>query len=90
MKKLLKKIEAMEVQMDKAQQWAEYWLQDEHFDEERSNEFEQESDAIYENLYQLFGQAADQIVDATSGQIDKVMAMTMIRCRRKEVKRIFA
>lgn len=90
MKDLLNKMKAMENEMEEAQNQSEYWLEDEHFNEEKSDKFEKEADAIYEELYILFDQAADKIVNITSGQIDKVTAMTMIRCRRSEVERIFS
>ena len=90
MKELLRKIKVLEKEMDKAQDQSEYWLEDEHFDLEKSERFEKEADAIYESLYKLLNQTADRIVSITSGQVDKVTAMTMIRCRRSEIERIFA
>lgn len=90
LKDMLKKMQAMEVQMNEAQDQAEYWMEEAHFDIEKSDRFEQEADVIYESLHKLFNQAADKIVGITSGQIDKVTAMKMIRCRRSEVERIFA
>ena len=90
MKELLRKIKVLEKEMDKAQDQSEYWLEDEHFDLEKSERFEKEADAIYERLYKLLNQTADRIVSITSGQVDKVTAMTMIRCRRSEIVRIFA
>lgn len=89
MRNLLEKIRALEGEMDKAQEQTEYWLENEHFDLEKSVRFEREADDIYESLYKLFNQAAEKIVSLTSGQIDKVTAMAMIRCRRSEVERIF-
>ena len=90
MKELLRKIKVLEKEMDKAQDQSEYWLENEHFDLEKSERFEKEADAIYERLYKLLNQTADRIVSITSGQVDKVTAMTMIRCRRSEIERIFA
>ena len=90
MKELLRKIKVLEKEMDKAQDQSEYWLEDEHFDLEKSERFEKEADASYERLYKLLNQTADRIVSITSGQVDKVTAMTMIRCRRSEIERIFA
>lgn len=90
MKDLIKKIHILEKKMDKIQAKSEYWLEKEHLDIEKSDQFEQEADEIYESLYRLFDQAAERIVSITSGQIDKITAMKMIRCRRKEVERIFA
>lgn len=90
MKEMLKKMQELESQMDMVQQEADYWLEDEHFDEAKSNGLEEEADTIYEVLYQLFDKAAEKIVSITSGQIDKVTAMKMIRCRRSEIERLFA
>ena len=89
MKELLNKMQIMENEMELAQQQSEYWLEEEHFNEEKSEKFEQEADLIYEELYSLFNKAAEKIVSITSGQIDKAMAMSMIRCRRSELERIF-
>lgn len=89
MKNLLNRMQIMENEMELAQQQSDYWLEEEHFNEEKAEKFEQEADAIYEELYRLFNKAAEKIVSITSGQIDKAMAMTMIRCRRSEVERIF-
>lgn len=90
MRNLLNKMQVMENEMELAHQRSDYWMEKEHFDEEKSMRFEQEADAIYEELYGVFDKAAEKIVSITSGQINKAMAMTMIRCRRSEVERIFA
>lgn len=90
MKELLEKMSRMEQEMEELETHADYWMADEHFDEEKADEYERRADEIYERLYRLFDQAAENIVRITSGQIDKVMAMTMIRSRRSEVERIFA
>lgn len=89
MKDLLARMKAMEAEMEQAGQNAEYWLEEEHFDEEKANRYEEEADLIYERLYQVFDQAAEMIVKITAGQITKITAMTMIRSRRAEVERIF-
>lgn len=90
MKDLLRKIRSLEEKMERAEQQSDYWMQEEHFDMEKSNEFEAEADSIYKDLYQMSVQAADRIVRITSGKIDKAMAMTMLRERRSELERIFA
>lgn len=90
MRDLLNKMQVMENEMELAHQQSDYWMEEEHFDEEKSMRFEQEADVIYEELYRIFDKAAEKIVSITSGQINKAMAMTMIRCRRSEVERIFA
>lgn len=90
MKELLKKIWLLEQEMEKAEQQSEYWIEEEHFDIEKSTKYEAEADRIYESLYRLYNQVADKIVSITSGQIDKSVAMTMIRSRRSDVERIFA
>lgn len=90
MRDLLKKMRVMELEMERAEQRSEYWMKEEHLDIEKSNQYEAEADIIYESLYQLHSQAADKIVSITSGQIDKRVAMEMIRSKRAEVERIFA
>lgn len=90
MKELLKQIQILESEMNIAQQQSDYWLEEEHFDAEKSESFELEADEIYERLYRLFEQAADKIVSITSGQIEKSMARAMLHSRRSEVERIFA
>lgn len=90
MKELLEKMRLMEQEMEELETRADYWMSDEHFDEEKADEYERRADEIYERLYRLFDQAAENIVRITSDRIDKVMAMTMIRSRRSEVERIFA
>lgn len=80
----------MEQEMKKAEQQSEYWLQEEHFNIEKSDKFEAEADLIYESLYQLIDQVAEVIVSTTFGRVDKVMARTMIRERRSDIERLFA
>lgn len=75
MNELLKKIWLLEQEMEKAEQQSEYWIEEKHFDIEKSTKYEAE---------------ADMIVSLTSSQIDKSVAMTMIRSRRSDVERIFA
>lgn len=55
---------------------------------EKSDSYEAEADRLCEEVYKLSNQVADFIVSLTSGQIDKVMAMTMMRQRREDVERI--
>lgn len=90
MKQLLNQMKVIEQKMESLEDQAEYWLQEEHFDEEKSDRYEAEADAVYEELYKIFDRASEKIVKMTAGQIDKVTAMLMIRSRRTEVERIFA
>lgn len=90
MRDLLRKMQIMEQEMKKAEQQSEYWLQEEHFNIEKSDKFEAEADLIYESLYQLIDQVAEVIVSTTFGRVDKVMARTMIRERRSDIERLFA
>lgn len=46
MKDLLKQIESAEQDMNRAQEQAEYWLSEDHYNEEKSEECEQEGDRI--------------------------------------------
>lgn len=90
MKELLMQIDEMEQELNKVQEQAEYWLAEEHYDEVKSEQYEQEGDSIYEKLYTLIENAADQIVSITSGRIDKKTARVMIRTKRTELKKLFA
>ena len=83
MKEVLKKLRNLEAEMEEAEKQSEYWMQ-----EEQSDSYEAEADRLYEEVYKLSNQVADFIVSLTSGQIDKVMAMTMMRQRREDVERI--
>lgn len=90
MRDLLHRIKAMEMEMQEAEQQTDYWMEEEHLDEAKAEQYEQQADEIYERLYRLFDQAAGMIVSITAGQVDKITAMVMIRSRRDEVERIFA
>ena len=46
------------------------------------------SDRLYQEVYKMHNQVADLIVNLTSGQVDKVTAMMMMRQKRSEVERI--
>lgn len=88
MKEVLKKLRALEAEMEEAENQSEYWMEEEHLDMEKSDSYEVEADRLYEEVYKLSNQVADFIVSLTYGQIDKVMAMTMMRQRREDVERI--
>lgn len=88
MKEVLKKLRALEAEMEEAENQSEYWMEEEHLDMEKSDSYEVEADRLYEEVYKLSNQVADFIASLTSGQIDKVMAMTMMRQRREDVERI--
>lgn len=88
MKEVLKKLRALEAEMEEAENQSEYWMEEEHLDMEKSDSYEVEADRLYEEVYKLSNQVADFIVSLTSSQIDKVMAMTMMRQRREDVERI--
>ena len=51
MRDLLKKIQIMELEMEKTEQQSEYWTEEQHFDIEKSGQYEAEADRIYESLY---------------------------------------
>lgn len=88
MKEVLKKLRALEAEMEEAENQSEYWMEEERLDMEKSDSYEVEADRLYEEVYKLSNQVADFIVSLTSGQIDKAMAMTMMRQRREDVERI--
>lgn len=89
MRNLLKQIDSTEKELNRVQEQADYWLIEEHYDEEKSEEYEQQGDIIYEKLYALIEKAADRLVSITSGNIDKKTARVMIRIKRAELERIF-
>ena len=86
MKEVLKKLRDLEAEMEEAENQSEYWMEEEHLDMEKSNSYE--ADRLYQEVYKMHNQVADFIVSLTSGQIDKVTAMLMMRQRRSDVERI--
>ena len=90
MKDVLERLRAKEAEMEEAENQSEYWIQEEHLDLEKSDLYEAEEDRLYQEVYKLHDQIADFIVSFTSGQIDKVTAMLMMRQRRSDVERILA
>ena len=88
MKEVLKKLRALEAEMEEAENQSEYWMEEEHLDMEKSDNYEAEADRLYQEAYKMHNQVADFIVHPTSGQIDQVTAMLMMRQRRSDVERI--
>ena len=90
MKDMLKKIRVLEAEMEKVENWSEYWLQDEYLDIDKSDRYQAEADRLYQEVYKMHNQTADYIVNITSGQIDKITAMRIIRHKREDLERILA
>lgn len=67
MKEVLKKLRALEAEMEEAENQSEYWMEEEHLDMEKSDSYEVEADRLYEEVYKLSNQVADFIVSLTSG-----------------------
>lgn len=88
MKDILKKLRILEDEMEEAENQSEYWMEDEHLDMDKADSYEAEADRLYQEVYKIHNQVADFIVNLTSGQVDKVTAMMMMRQRRSEVERI--
>lgn len=88
MKDVLKKLRILEDEMEEAENQSEYWMEDEHLDMDKADSYEAEADRLYQEVYKIHNQVADFIVNLTSGQVDKVTAMMMMRQRRSEVERI--
>lgn len=95
MKEVLKKLRILEAEMEEAENQSEYWMEEEHLDMDKSDSYEAEADSyeaeadrLYQEMYKMHNQVADFIVSLTSGQIDKVTAMLMMRQRRSDVERI--
>lgn len=70
MKEVLKKLRALETEMEEAENQSEYWMEEEHLDMEKSDNYEAEADRLYQEVYKMHNQVADFIVNLTSGQID--------------------
>jgi len=88
MKDVLKKLRILEDEMEEAENQSEYWMEEEHLDMDKADSYEAEADRLYQEVYKIHNQVADFIVNLTSGQVDKVTAMMMIRQKRSEVERI--
>lgn len=88
MKEVLKKLRALEAEMEEAENQSEYWMEEEHLDMEKSDNYEAEVDRLYQEVYKMHNQVAVSSVNLTSGQIDKVTAMLIERQRRSDVERI--
>ena len=88
MKDVLKKLRILEDEMEEAENQSEYWMEEEHLDMDKADSYEAEADRLYQEVYKIHNQVADFIVNLTSGQVDKVTAMMMMRQRRSEVERI--
>lgn len=88
MKEVLRKLRILETEMEEAENQSEYWRQEEHLNMDKSDSYEAEADRLYQEVYKICDQIADFIVSLTSGQIDKVTAMMMMRQRRSDVERI--
>lgn len=84
----IEEVKRFEAEMEEAENQSEYWMEEEHLDMEKSNSYEAEADRLYQEVYKMHNQVADFIVSLTSGQIDKVTAMLMMRQRRSDVERI--
>ena len=88
MKDVLKKLRILEDEMEEAENQSEYWMEEEHLDMDKADSYEAEADRLYQEVYKIHNQVADFIVNLTSGQVDTVTAMMMMRQRRSEVERI--
>ena len=84
----MKKLRILEDEMEEAENQSEYWMEEEHLDMDKADSYEAEADRLYQEVYKIHNQVADFIVNLTSGQVDKVTAMMMIRQKRSEVERI--
>lgn len=89
MKELLKQIDLIERDLNKVQEQADYWLTAEHYNEDKAEEYELKGDALYGELFDLMERAADQIVNITSGSVDKKTARVMLRTKRTELEELF-
>lgn len=89
MKEILEKLRDKEATMEMYEKTIDYWLNSPEPNQEKADYYERLADDTYEEVYSLFQQAADRIVSITSGQIDKITAMRMMRVKRDVVERLF-
>ena len=90
MKKLFDKIWNLELDIAELEEKIDYWMEEEHFDEEKANFYDSQTDKLYEELHKLYDVAAETIVSMTAGQIDKVTAWAMLRTKREKLETLFA
>lgn len=89
MKEILIKLRRKEAEMEVYEEAVNYWAEFPDPDYEKIEHYEKLADDTYEEVYDLFQQAADRIVSITAGQIDKITAMKMIRLKRNEIEKMF-
>lgn len=89
MKAILEELRKKEAEMEVYEEAVDYWANLPEPDLEKADYYENLADDTYEEVYNLFQQAADRIVSITAGKIDKITAMRMMRVKRNEVERIF-
>lgn len=89
MKEILEKLRRKEAEMEVYEEAVNYWVELPVPDYEKVEHYEKLADDTYEEVYNLFQQAADRIVSITAGQIDKITAMRMMRVKRDVVERLF-
>lgn len=89
MKEILKKLRDREAALEMYEEAVDYWLNIPEPDQKKADYYESLTDDTYEEVYNLFQQAADRIVSITSGQIDKITAMRLMRVKRDVVERLF-
>ena len=61
MKEVLKKLRALEAEMEEAENQSEYWMEEEHLDMEKSDSYEVEADRLYEDCLLYTSDAADEL-----------------------------
>lgn len=88
MKEILKQLRAKEAEMKVYEEATFYWMECQQPDMQKSDHYAKLADDAYAEVYNLLQQAAERIVSLTSGQIDKVTAISMMRLRRADVERI--
>ena len=89
MKEILKRLRDKEAAMEMYEEAVDYWLNSPEPNQEKVDYYEGLVDDTYEEVYSLFQQAADRLVSITSGQIDKITAMRLMRAKRDVAERLF-
>jgi len=86
--KIFNKLEELEKEMKKHEEMQDYWLSDEHYDLEKSEECEKLADDTYKKVYEAAKEIAKQIVTITNFQVTFSVAMQMVQTKRETIKEL--
>lgn len=86
--KLFNKLEELEKEMKQHEEMQDYWLNDEHYNLEKSEEYEELADITYKKVYEATKEIATKIVEITKFQVTFSIAMQMVQTKRETLKEL--